>query len=628
MQIAARVAAVITVVALTVAPLCAQGTLDDGATLATETSDTPVGPEYRLANGATAPTPGPRPPGDEEVATEDAEEALGLVPFDHWAYDAVQMLIDRGILVGYPDGGFRGDRAMTRYEFAMAISRLLDRFPEMAAGVGAQGPAGEAGARGAAGPEGPRGEPGPQGPPGPQGEAGPPGPAGPGLDDEEIAEIVNGLLREFEDELNTLEEETGNLRDDVTDLQQRLDGLEERVRFPKPFGYVDYRIGTVCGLSLDLEFDALTAKLGAEGYVGDDAFGRIALKYADNDQPLSALGSEILRGPPIAVPPGPPDPETGYGVDDVYLDEAWVMFPGDWPTEAEWTIGRQFQRYGLGLVVDNQRLSQQGLHGHLKRVLADDLELQFFLGGANYQHLSHPWSSNNDGYASAYLEYRRPRWSVGVPYLINGYSTDTEDGDRWDENAWGIDLWWNYAGDRNLFAEYARLTEHANRPTSSHPEDENPEAFLVVADLPSIDRFSFRGIWSEVDPEYDVVYSSIHPYYERLLRVPDAAIIPYERWIYQPLAIPNVKALALGADCKIGDRTSAELLHYWLSAKTDRWAASPLDDITYDKLFLLSVRRELTEELETSLTWAHEVPAGGMPLDNSDLLQLRTVVSF
>ncbi|MEA3399791.1 MAG: S-layer homology domain-containing protein, partial [Armatimonadota bacterium] len=159
----------ITVVALTVAPVCAQGTLDDGATLATETSNTTVGREYRLANGATAPTPGPRPPGDEEVATEDAEEALGLVPFDHWAYDAVQMLIDRGILVGYPDGGFRGDRAMTRYEFAMAISRLLDTFPEMEAGVGPRGPAGEPGPAGPAGPEGPRGEPGPQGPAGPQG---------------------------------------------------------------------------------------------------------------------------------------------------------------------------------------------------------------------------------------------------------------------------------------------------------------------------------------------------------------------------------------------------------------------------------------------------------------------------
>ncbi|MGC9317621.1 MAG: S-layer homology domain-containing protein, partial [Armatimonadota bacterium] len=40
------------------------------------------------------------------------------VPFDHWAYDAVQQLVEEGIIIGYPDGTFKGDRAMTRYEFA------------------------------------------------------------------------------------------------------------------------------------------------------------------------------------------------------------------------------------------------------------------------------------------------------------------------------------------------------------------------------------------------------------------------------------------------------------------------------------------------------------------------------
>ncbi|MBM3501823.1 MAG: S-layer homology domain-containing protein, partial [Armatimonadetes bacterium] len=49
------------------------------------------------------------------------------VPFDHWAYDAVQKLVDAGIIIGYPKtNDFKGDRAMTRYEFAMAVSRLMD----------------------------------------------------------------------------------------------------------------------------------------------------------------------------------------------------------------------------------------------------------------------------------------------------------------------------------------------------------------------------------------------------------------------------------------------------------------------------------------------------------------------
>jgi uncharacterized protein YegL len=49
------------------------------------------------------------------------------VPLDHWSYDAVQKLIDEGVIVGYPKTQeFKGDRPMTRYELAMAVSRLME----------------------------------------------------------------------------------------------------------------------------------------------------------------------------------------------------------------------------------------------------------------------------------------------------------------------------------------------------------------------------------------------------------------------------------------------------------------------------------------------------------------------
>lgn len=47
------------------------------------------------------------------------------VPKDHWAYTYVKSLADRGYLAGYPDGEFKGDRAMTRYEYATVIYRAL-----------------------------------------------------------------------------------------------------------------------------------------------------------------------------------------------------------------------------------------------------------------------------------------------------------------------------------------------------------------------------------------------------------------------------------------------------------------------------------------------------------------------
>lgn len=47
------------------------------------------------------------------------------IPENHWAYNMVQDLAYKGILVGYPDGTFSGDRTLTRYEFAVALDRAI-----------------------------------------------------------------------------------------------------------------------------------------------------------------------------------------------------------------------------------------------------------------------------------------------------------------------------------------------------------------------------------------------------------------------------------------------------------------------------------------------------------------------
>lgn len=54
-----------------------------------------------------------------------AQGPFNDVPTDHWAYDAVNTLQKDGIVIGYPDGTFGGKRAMSRYEFATAIARIL-----------------------------------------------------------------------------------------------------------------------------------------------------------------------------------------------------------------------------------------------------------------------------------------------------------------------------------------------------------------------------------------------------------------------------------------------------------------------------------------------------------------------
>src|SRR3990170_411757 len=87
-----------------------------------------------------------------------AQGPFSDVPPDHWGYAALEKLAETGVVEGYPDGTFRGGRTMTRYEFAVAVARLMDNLERKISAGG----------------------PGPEGPPGPPGPAGPAGPAGSG----------------------------------------------------------------------------------------------------------------------------------------------------------------------------------------------------------------------------------------------------------------------------------------------------------------------------------------------------------------------------------------------------------------------------------------------------------------
>ena len=57
-----------------------------------------------------------------------ATSSVGLfsdIPEDHWAYEAVSNVVDAGVMNGYPDGSFKGDETVTRYELAQVLDRML-----------------------------------------------------------------------------------------------------------------------------------------------------------------------------------------------------------------------------------------------------------------------------------------------------------------------------------------------------------------------------------------------------------------------------------------------------------------------------------------------------------------------
>lgn len=57
-----------------------------------------------------------------------AQNPFNDLPEGHWAYDAVTMLAEDGVLEGYSDGTFRGTKTMNRYEMAEVVSKALAKY--------------------------------------------------------------------------------------------------------------------------------------------------------------------------------------------------------------------------------------------------------------------------------------------------------------------------------------------------------------------------------------------------------------------------------------------------------------------------------------------------------------------
>jgi hypothetical protein len=376
-----------------------------------------------------------------------AQDITRDVPFDHWAYDAVQKLVEKGIIVGYPDRTFKGDRAMTRYEFAMAIARLVDMIPEK----GAAQP-GERGPQGDRGPEGPQGRAGEAGA---KGETGPQGPMGVANMDE-VKALIDKLRDEFKPELDKIKEQLADQRNDIDDLDARVTKLENPERKINAIGWLNYRLGLV-GDSFfdaksrltDAEFDTLTAVIGVQGQINPEVEGKITFKMHDPAEPWGNLvelpsfhggggydstkydgyGSYGGGSSPIFNP-------VRGNADKWWLDEAWVSFDTNWLTPTHWTVGRQFQSYGPGLLVNNERLSQQGVRWEQKH---GDFSTDFFFGTSFYDGVfapaPHKLLAASGGYSS---------WG----HHGGGSSYDTE-WNQWPAQ-YGLDYWPLYGEFSNM----------------------------------------------------------------------------------------------------------------------------------------------------------------------------------
>ena len=67
---------------------------------------------------------------EEQGQVTSVTQLSDVQPTD-WAFQALQSLVERyGCIAGYPDSTYRGNRTMTRYEFAAGLNACLDRITE------------------------------------------------------------------------------------------------------------------------------------------------------------------------------------------------------------------------------------------------------------------------------------------------------------------------------------------------------------------------------------------------------------------------------------------------------------------------------------------------------------------
>lgn len=89
-------------------------------------------PEGEMASGSISDAMAPM------AQVTSVQQLRDVQPTD-WAYQAVQSLVERyGCLQGYPDGTFRGSRALSRFEFAAGVNACVDRVNELIASATAE----------------------------------------------------------------------------------------------------------------------------------------------------------------------------------------------------------------------------------------------------------------------------------------------------------------------------------------------------------------------------------------------------------------------------------------------------------------------------------------------------------
>lgn len=191
------------------------------------------------------------------------------VPPGHWAYDAIEELMNLGVLKGYPDGTFKGKVPMTRYEFAIAIRDALAAVRQQIDEVRSQI----------------RPTPTPQPQPQPQ----PQPPRGEVFTAEEKAKLgripadtadrlqrleeaiarINRLATEFQDEVASLGVDVESAKRDLASLRRRVEAIEEELKRVRITGDVNFVARSTNSIGNKTAIDLNAQPTAAGGLLGN-----------------------------------------------------------------------------------------------------------------------------------------------------------------------------------------------------------------------------------------------------------------------------------------------------------------------------------------------------------------------
>jgi hypothetical protein len=461
------------------------------------------------------------------------------------------------------------------------------------------------------------------------------------VDEAKIAALVNKLCDEFKADLRDLRSDLDACCDDVADLTDRVAYLEEQAKGPKVFGWIDYRMSLVGDdINLDNDTDNLTAMLGVQGRITDSLSGRIAVKVRDTYSPVDFERRAFTPvGATLAVTPidprvdftdGGTNPFNRRPAEQLWLDEAVLVANSTVLIPATWSVGRQFQSYAMGLLVDNERQSQQGVRVQVNDVLNSNIDLDVFGGGVatglsalpnfgddqyNFPGVPGPAGAvDNDGYLSARASFSRPSWAVGFNWLQDGVHK---------EQGWSADLAAQIWG-RDVRVEVAQLL---NDVWGFEPSNEDM-AIMASADIWRGNNWRLTGFFSDVEENYESIYSILHPYYEIVDRtivfgddfsIPGGAV-PWEKWLRNPLAEAGYRIIGGHLDFMLANVP-------FTVAFFDRDAQGTAPVELFDQLWAVGASKQIADGITANVTYAREDSAIA-GLSDRQLLQGSVTVGF